>query len=100
MEKKKLPSLEAVRTGFEFRDFRNNAVFRSGRTRNKKKQAADDGKQTIHKFHRDLREAVKSRRRRVNSTQDVKYGRWTPKTDRYNVDQVPLLFVIDLEKNL
>ena len=53
-----------------FRDLRNGMVFHF-RT-NKKKQAADDGRQTIQKFHRDLREAVKSRRRRLNSTLDVK----------------------------
>ena len=67
------------------------------RRTNKKKQAADDGRQTIQKSHRDLREAVKSRRRRLHSTQDVKYGRWTPK-NRYNIDQVPLPFVVDQEK--
>ena len=48
-------------------------------------------------FHRDLREDVKSRRRRLHSTQEVKYGRWTPK-NRYNIDQVPLPFVVDQEK--
>ena len=57
----------------------------------------DEGRQTIQKFHRDLREAVKSRRRRLNSTLDVKYGRWTPK-NKYNIDQVPLPFVVDREK--
>ena len=67
------------------------------RRTNKKKQAADDGRQTIQKFHCDLREAVKSRRRRLHSTQDVKYGRWTPK-NRCNIDQVPLPFVVDQEK--
>mgnify|MGYP001798628250 CR=1 FL=1 len=67
------------------------------RRTNKKKQAADDGRQTIQKFHRGLKEAVKSRRRRLHSTQDVKYGRWTPK-NRYNIDQVPLPFVVDQEK--
>ena len=27
----------------------------------------------------------------------MKYGRWTPK-NRYNIDQVPLAFVVDREK--
>ena len=90
MEKKKLLSLKEVITGF--RDLRNGISFR--RRTNKKKYAADDGRLTIQKFHSDLREAVKSRRRRVNSTQDVKCGRWTPK-NRYNIDQVPLPFVVD-----
>ena len=67
------------------------------RRTNKKKDAADDGRQTIQKFHRDLREAVKSRRRRFNAARDVKYGRWTPK-NRYNIDQVPLPFVFDQDK--
>ena len=67
------------------------------RRTNKKKEAADDGRQTIQKFHRDLREAVKSRRRRADSTQDAKYGRWAPQ-NRYNIDQVPLPFVVDRDK--
>ena len=80
-----------------FQRFKKRHGISFRRRTNKKKQAADDGRQTIQKFHRDLREAVKSRRRRLNSTLDVKYGRWTPK-NRYNIDQVPLPFVVDREK--
>lgn len=67
------------------------------RRTNKRKDAADHGRQTIQKFHLDLREAVKSRRRQFNSAQDVKYGRWTPK-ERYNIDQVPLPFPVDQDR--
>ena len=80
-----------------FQRFKKRHGISFRRRTNNKKQAADDGRQTIQKFHRDLREAVKSRRRRLNSTLDVKYGRWTPK-NRYNIDQVPLPFVVDQEK--
>ena len=80
-----------------FQRFKKRHGISFRRRTNKKKQAADDGRQTIQKFHRDLREAVKSRRRRLNSTLDVKYGRWTPK-NRHNIDQVPLPFVVDREK--
>ena len=40
---------------------------------------------------------MNSRRRRSNSSLDAKYGRWLPK-NRYNVDQVPLPFVVDQDK--
>lgn len=80
-----------------FQRFKKRHGISFRRRTNKKKQAAGDGRHTIQKFHRDLREAVKSRRRRLNSTLDVKYGRWTPK-NRYNIDQVPLPFVVDREK--
>ena len=39
------------------------------RRTNKKNQAVGDGRETIQKFHRNLREG-----RRLNATQDVKYG--------------------------
>ena len=68
------------------------------RRTNKNNQDADDGRETIQKLHCDLRIAVESRRRRqLHSTQDVKYGRWAPK-NRYNIDQVPLPFVVEQER--
>ena len=84
-------------SGNWFQRFKKRHGISFRRRTNKKKDAADDGRQTIQKFHLDLREAVKSRRRRFNAAQDVKYGRWTPK-NRYNIDQVPLPFVIDQDK--
>ena len=48
---------------------------------------------TIQKFHKNFRKALKRQRRRNRSTIDPKYGRWTPE-NRYNVDQVPLPFVV------
>lgn len=74
---------------------RHNIAFRK-RT-NKKKCSADDGRETIQRFHRNLRKALKTRRRRNNAVLDSKYGRWLPH-NRYNVDQVPLPFVIDQDK--
>ena len=68
------------------------------RRTNKKKDAAVQGKETIQMFHRDLRKAIQSKRRINKSTVvDRKYGRWLPQ-NRYNVDQVPLPFVVDQEK--
>ena len=93
--KEKASKFKGSQNWFQRFKKRHGISFR--RRTNKKKQAADDGRQTIQKSHRDLREAVKSRRRRLHSTQDVKYGRWTPK-NRYNIDQVPLPFVVDQEK--
>lgn len=84
-------------SGNWFQRFKKRHGISFRRRTNKKKDAADEGRETIQKFHRDLREAVKSRRRRVNSTQDVKYGRWTPQ-NRYNIDQVPLPFVVEQDK--
>ena len=70
---------------------RHNSVLR--RRTNKKKVCADDGRDTILKFHWGLRKSLKTKRRRNKSSEvDPKYGRWTPK-NRYNVDQVPLPFV-------
>ena len=85
------------RSGNWFQKFKKRHGISFRRRTNKKKEAADDGRQTIHKFHRDLREAVKSRRRRFNSAQDVTYGRWTPK-NRCKIDQVPLPFAVDQDK--
>ena len=65
---------------------RQNIVLR--RRTNKKKVWADDGRETIQKFHRDLRKALKTQRRRNKSyTVDPKYRRRIPK-NRYNIDQV------------
>lgn len=41
-----------------------------------------------------MRKSLKTHRRRNKSSIDPKYGRWTP-GNRYNVDQVPLPFVVD-----
>ena len=70
---------------------RHNIVLR--RRTNKKKVCADDGRDTILKFHRGLRKSLNTKRRRNKSSEvDPKYGRWAHK-NRYNVDQVPLPFV-------
>ena len=63
---------------------RHNILLR--RRTNKKNVWVDDGRDTIQKFHRDLRKALKTQRRRNKSyTVDPKYGRWIPK-NRYNID--------------
>ena len=65
---------------------RHNIVLKT-RT-NKKKVWTDDGRDTIQKFHRDLRKALKTQRRRNKSyTVDQKYGRWIP-NNRYNIDRL------------
>lgn len=75
---------------------RHNIVLR--RRTNTKKVCADDGRDTIQKFHGDLRKALKTQRRRnTSSTVDPKYGRWVP-TNRSNVSQVPLPFVNEQDK--
>ena len=74
---------------------RNNIAFR--RRSNKKKNPASDGKETVQRFHRNLRASLKTTRRRKKVRLDCKYGRWLPQ-NRYNVDQVPLPFVIDQDK--
>lgn len=74
---------------------RHNIAFR--RLSNKKTSAASDGKETIERFHRNLRTSLKTTRRRNNAKLDGKYRRWLPQ-NRYNVDQVPLPFVIDQDK--
>ena len=49
-----------------------------------KKVGADDGRDTIQKFHRDLRKALKTQRRRNKSyTVDPNYGRWIPKNSYF-----------------
>lgn len=67
------------------------------RRTNKKKDSADDGRETIQAFHRNLRKSLKTTTRRNKSSLHPKYGRWLPK-NRYNIDQVPLPFVIEQEK--
>lgn len=80
-----------------FQRFKKRHGISLRRTSNKKKDSADDGRETIQTFHLNLRKAVKSKRRRTNSTLDAKYGRWLPQ-NRYNVDQVPLPFIVDQNK--
>ena len=74
---------------------RNNISLR--RRANKKQHSADAAREQIQNFHRNLRKAVKSKRRRSNAVPDRKYGRWMPK-QRFNVDQVPLPFVVEQER--
>lgn len=81
----------------KFKGFKKRHHISLRRRANKKKISANDGRERIQKFHRNLRNAVNSRRRRSNSNLDAKYGRWLPK-NRYNVDQVPLPFVVDQDK--
>ena len=63
---------------------RHNILLRRRTT--KEKVGADDGRDTIQKFHRDLRKALKTQRIRNKSyTVNPKYGRWIPKNG-YNID--------------
>lgn len=70
---------------------RHNIAFRR---RSKKKSSASDGRETVQRFHCILMTALKTTRRRKNVTLNGKYGCWLPQ-NRYNIDQVPLPFVID-----
>ena len=81
-------------TGFS--DSRKEIISLRRRT-NKKRHSADDARETIQEFHRNLRRAVQSKRRRSNAVPDRKYRRWMPK-QRYNVDQVPLPFVVEQDR--
>ena len=74
---------------------RNNIPLRC-RT-NKKQHSADAAREKIQKFHRNLRNAVKSKRRRSNAVPDRKYGRWMPK-QTLNVNQVPLPFAVKQDR--
>ena len=74
---------------------RHNIVLR--RRTNKKKDSANDGRKTIQEFHRNLQKSLQTTRRRNNPSFEPKYGRWLP-TNRYNIDQVPLPFVVEQEK--
>ena len=80
-----------------FQRFKRRHHISLRRRTNKKKNAANDSKETIQQFHRELRKAVQSKRRRERPVVDKTYGRWLPK-NRLNVDQVPLPFVVDQEK--
>lgn len=76
-----------------FQQFKRRYNISLRRRTNKKKNAANDGRETIQQFHRDLRKVVQSKRRRhERPIVDNTYGRWSPK-NRLNVDQVPLPFV-------
>ena len=75
---------------------RRNNIYLRCRT-NKKQHSADAAREKIQKFHRNLRNAVKSKRRRSNAVPDRKYGRWMPK-QRLNVDQVPLPFAVKQDR--
>ena len=71
-----------------FQRFKKRHTIVLRRRTNKKKVWTDDGRDTIQKFHRDLRKALKTQRRSNKSyTVDPKYGRWIPK-NTYNIDQV------------
>ena len=74
---------------------RNNISLR--RRTNKKQHSAHAAREKILEFHRNLRKAVKSKRRRSNAVPDRKYGQWMPK-QRFNVDQVPLPFVVEQDR--
>ena len=80
-----------------FKGLKKAYHFTPGRRTNKKKDSAGEGRETIQGFHRDLRKALQTTRRRNRIPVDPKYGRWLP-NDRYNIDQVPLPFVIGQEK--
>ncbi len=80
-----------------FQRFKKRHLISLRNRTNKKKDAANDGKATIQMFHRQLRKAVQSRRRRNTNSSDPQYGRWLL-SHRYNVDQVPLPFIVGQEK--
>ena len=81
-----------------FQRFKHRHNISLRRRTNKKKNAANDGRETIQRFHRDLRKAVQSKRRRDTLfVADQTYGRWLPK-NRLNVDQVPLPFVVEQDQ--
>ena len=79
-------------SGNWFQRFKQHHKISLRQRTNKKKDSADDGRSAIQAFHRNLRKAVHSKRRRGGSF-DEKYGRWLPE-NRFNVDQVPLPFVV------
>ena len=66
------------------------------RRTNKKQQSSKEKIEIIQDFHRKLRKAVQSRRRQ-DPAFDSKWGRWLP-CNRWNVDQVPLPFVVDQDR--
>lgn len=90
--KSKADSFKGSNNCFQRFKKRHGLVLR--RRTNKKKNSADDGREIIQNFHKNLRKSLKTHRRRNGLSIDPKYGRWTPE-NRYNVDQVPLPFVVD-----
>ena len=65
---------------------------------NKKKDSAEECRAAIQSFHRTLRRALKTKRQRDSSALiDAKWGRCLP-SQKYNVDQVPLPFVVNQSK--
>ena len=48
----------------------------------------------LQNFHRHLKKDMSSCRGRENGIKDQVWGRWLPEA-RYNVNQVPLLFIVD-----
>eukprot|EP00795_Rhopilema_esculentum_P014366 gene14366-5413_t len=64
------------------------------RKTNKKKQGSHEMLPVIQAFHQQLRSDLNSCRRRTNMVNHKKWGRWVPER-RFNVDQVPLPFVVD-----
>ena len=81
-----------------FQRFKRRHNISLRRKTNKKKNAANDDRETIQRFHRDLTKALQSKRRRDTSfVADQTYGRWLPK-NRLNVDQVPLPFVVEQDQ--
>ena len=66
------------------------------RRTNKKQQSSKEKIEIIQDFHRKLRKAVQSRRQR-DPAFDTKWGRWLS-CNRWNVDQVPLPFVVDQDR--
>ncbi len=62
---------------------------------NKKNISSEDCRETIQMFHRSLRKSLKTcRQRNTNAHIHPKWGRFLPE-NRYNVDQVPLPFVVN-----
>ena len=84
-------------SGNWFQRFKKRKNITLRKRTNKKKDSAEEGRERIQNFHRELRKALNSTRRRSNLQKTSKYGRWLPE-QRYNVDQVPLPFVIGQEK--
>ena len=72
-------------------------IARRNRT-NKKKDSNEDSRASIQLFHHSLRGALQTKRQRDQEAEiHPKWDRWLP-TNRYNVDQVPLPFVLDQDK--
>ena len=72
-----------------FQRFKKRHGLALRRRTDKKKNSADEGREIIQKFHKNLRKSLKTHRRRNKSSIHPKYGK------SYNVDQVPLPFVVD-----